>query len=138
MRAWMRLLLLAGLVLACQQGRATKGGPHVEAYGVPMVLLDSLLKVPEPTADEAKGENTRLVSSLLAVTLGPFGAHRLYLGTRPRVAIVYGLTFGGFGVLVLMDLGHLLFSRDLEPFRNNDRVFMWNAPTAEEAATTPP
>ena len=73
-----------------------------------------------------KQENTRLVGSLLAITLGPFGAHRLYLGTNAKVAVIYGLTFGGFGVLPLIDLAHLLFSRDLSPYRNDTNVFMWN------------
>ena len=52
--------------------------------------------------------------------LGPFGAHRLYFGTTPKVAIIYGVTFGGFGILVLLDLGHLLFTKDLKSYRNND------------------
>ncbi len=73
-------------------------------------------------------ENERLVASGLAVLLGPFGAHRIYLGTTPEVAIIYGVTFGGFGVLVLLDLGHILFTKDLAPYRNNDRVFMWGQP----------
>lgn len=73
-------------------------------------------------------ENERVISSALAVLLGPFGAHRIYLGTTPKVAIIYGVTFGGFGVLVLLDLGHLLFTKDLSAYRNNDRVFMWGAP----------
>ena len=49
--------------------------------------------------------------------VGPFGAHRLYLGTTPKVAIIYGMTFGGFGVLVLIDLGHIVFTKDLAPYR---------------------
>ncbi|MCB0783679.1 MAG: TM2 domain-containing protein, partial [Flavobacteriales bacterium] len=61
-----------------------------------------------PSDTLTEKENSRLVSALLAVTLGPFGAHRLYLGTVPKVPIIYGVTFGGFGVLVLIDLGHLL------------------------------
>ena len=80
-------------------------------------------------------ENTRVIGSTLAVLLGPFAAHRIYLGTTPKVAIFYGVTFGGFGVLPLIDLGHLLFTKDLTPYRNNDRVFMWTAP---KAAPTPP
>lgn len=80
-------------------------------------------------------ENTRLIGSTLAVLLGPFAAHRIYLGTTPKVAIFYGVTFGGFGVLPLIDLGHLLFTKDLTPYRNNDRVFMWTNP---KAAPTPP
>lgn len=76
----------------------------------------------------SNGENERLVGSSLAVFLGIFGAHRIYLGTSPKVAVVYGLTFGGFGVLVLLDLGHLIFSKDLAPYRNNERVIMWGSP----------
>jgi len=73
-------------------------------------------------------EDQRLVGSTLALLLGPFGAHRIYLGTTPKVAIIYGLTFGGFGVLPLIDLGHLLFTKDLQPYRNNDRLIMWGRP----------
>ena len=75
------------------------------------------------------------MGSGLALLLGPFGAHRIYLGTTPKVAVIYGLTFGGFGVLSLIDLGHLLFSKDLDQYRNNDRVIMWGRP---KARITPP
>jgi TM2 domain-containing membrane protein YozV len=78
------------------------------------------------------GENARLISSSLAVFLGAFGAHRLYLGTTPKVAVAYGVTFGGFGILAMLDLGHLLFTKDLDPYRNNDRVFMWGKTKARE------
>ena len=66
-----------------------------------------------------------MISGALAVLLGPFGAHRLYLGTTPKVAIIYGITFGGFGVLTTIDLLHLLFTKDLDAYRNSDKVFMW-------------
>lgn len=107
------------------------GGPFRQAEWI--LVLDEMPD--ELTADTAStgGENTRLVGSTLALFLGPFGAHRLYLGTTPKVAVIYGLTFGGFGVLVLLDLGHLLLTKDLDPYRNNGRVFMWTA-----AAAPPP
>lgn len=98
--------------------------------------MDSL--VAEGWVQDASGsgsENARLISSSLAVLLGPFAAHRLYLGTTPKVAVIYGVTFGGFGVLALVDLGHLLFTKDLERYRNSDRVFMWSR---EEEELTPP
>ncbi len=79
----------------------------------------------------------RALAAALAVTLGPFGAHRLYLGTRPKVPLIYGLTFGGFGVLVLIDLGHILFTRDLSAFQDSERVFMWAKPR-EDGPVTPP
>lgn len=111
----MRSLLLA-LFLALA-APALAGGPFVANN---MIVLDDSVEV--------MVENERVISSALAVLLGPFGAHRIYLGTTPLVAIIYGVTFGGFGILVLLDLGHLIFSRDLAPYRNNDRVFMWGKP----------
>ncbi|MBL7953132.1 MAG: TM2 domain-containing protein [Flavobacteriales bacterium] len=108
------LLLGLGLVLSLA-GRA--GGPF-EPIGS-LSVADSA---------EVTVENERLVGSGLALFLGPFAAHRIYLGTTPTVAIIYGLTFGGFGVLALIDLAHLLFSKDLEAYRNNDRVLMWGRP----------
>ena len=81
-----------------------------------------------PPTDSLRREPERLVASVLAVGLGTFGAHRIYLGTRPGVPILYGITFGGFGILPLLDLGHLLFTKDLEPYRHNRQVFMWARP----------
>lgn len=108
------LLLVLFTTLAAS---AFAGGPFVAKYVI--VLDDSL---------EVMVENERVVSGALAVLLGPFGAHRIYLGTTPVVAIIYGVTFGGFGILVLLDLSHLLFTHDLAEYRNNDRVFMWGKP----------
>jgi TM2 domain-containing membrane protein YozV len=90
---------------------------------------------PFSAPDSVGRENGRWVCAALAVFLGPFGAHRLYLGTTAKVPVVYGITFGGFYLLVLIDLGHILFSKDLSPFEHNDRVFMWARP---KSATTPP
>ena len=78
-----------------------------------------------------------MVAAALAVTLGPFGVHRLYLGTNAKVPIFYGLTFGGFGVLVLIDLGHILFTKDLTPYEHNNQILMW-AGKGTVAGPTPP
>lgn len=115
------------LLFFCTAKGIHASGPFRSEEVVSLEALDSLVRAAAPPDSAgAVGENTRWVSSALAVVLGPFGAHRLYLGTTPKVAIIYGITFGGFGVLALLDLGHLLFSKDLEPYRNNDRVFMWS------------
>ena len=76
-------------------------------------------------AGRPRGPLVRVSAAVLAVFLGPFGAHRLHLGTSPKVVVLYGATFGGFGILPLIDLGHLLFARDRERFRNNDKLLMW-------------
>ena len=72
-----------------------------------------------------KGENKRLVAAALALTLGPFGVHRLYFGTDFKVPIVYSVTFGCFFILPIIDLGVILFTKDLEKYQNNPRVIMW-------------
>jgi TM2 domain-containing membrane protein YozV len=127
-RAWVFFMLL-GLA-----GRGWASGPFVPGPAIDMASIDSLYRAAPSPPEAGRTENARLVGSALAVALGPFGAHRLYMGTTPRVAVAYGLTFGGFGVLVLLDLGHLLFSKDLAPYRDNGRVFMWNRPQG----VTPP
>ena len=100
-----------------------------------MVVLELL---PQDTASpsSAHREPQRLVAATLTLTLGTFAAHRLYLGTNVKVPIIYGLTFGGFGVLVLIDLAHILFTKDLTVYMNNSKVFMWSGERAEEL--TPP
>ncbi|HAA01324.1 MAG TPA: hypothetical protein DEP18_01165 [Flavobacteriales bacterium] len=69
----------------------------------------------------------RLVASLLCITLGPFGVHRLYLGTTPNVPVAYTLTLGGgVGILPVVDLLLIVFSNDITPYLNNPNVFMWS------------
>lgn len=71
-------------------------------------------------------ENPRLVAIGLTLLLGPFGAHRIYLGTREGVPIFYTLTLGGgLGVIPVIDLLHLIFAKDISRFINNDKVIMW-------------
>jgi TM2 domain len=80
-------------------------------------------------------EPERAIALALVVLLGPFGAHRLYLGTDAKVAVFYGLTFGGFGVLALVDAVHLAVTKDLGTYRRNPRFFMWTKP---RPGPTPP
>ncbi len=71
-------------------------------------------------------ENPRWVAVGLCIALGPFGVHRMYLGTDAKVPILYALTLGGgLGVLPLIDLFQLLFTKDISRFYNNPNVFMW-------------
>ena len=79
---------------------------------------------------------SRVLAAALAVTLGPFGAHRIYLGTPPKIPLLYSLTFGGFGVLVLIDLGHILLTKDLSRYMDSGKVLMWAGPPGKDV--TPP
>ncbi|MFM1932921.1 MAG: hypothetical protein RL226_2224 [Bacteroidota bacterium] len=85
-------------------------------------------------APTSQAENPRLVAIGLTVALGPFGAHRLYLGTGELVPVFYSATLGGgLGILPVVDLGHLIFAKDLSPFVNNKHVFMWTGRKRGEA-----
>jgi TM2 domain-containing membrane protein YozV len=48
-------------------------------------------------------DKSRSVALLLAVLLGPFGAHRFYTG-RIRSGVLMAVTLGGFGIWYLYDL----------------------------------
>ncbi len=72
-------------------------------------------------------ENPKVVALILPGTLGAFGAHRIYLGTDPKIPIFYTITLGGgLGVLPAIDFFVLLFSKDLSKYYHNDKIFMWS------------
>jgi hypothetical protein len=100
---------------------AVASGPFLPPGGEAPHVLGT---VPSDEVD-LRERDPRATPVLLAVLLGPFGAHRLHLGTSPKVVIMYGATLGGFGILPLIDLGHLLFAKDQQRFRNNDKLLMW-------------
>ena len=77
------------------------------------------------SSDSTMRENPRLVAIILDITLGVLGMHRLYLGTDLKVPVFYALTLGGGGILWLIDLGMLIAVKDIEPFLDNPRLFMW-------------
>lgn len=68
----------------------------------------------------------RGVAIALTILLGPLGGHRLYLGTDPKVPVLYTVTLGGgLGLLPLIDLVQLIVTKDFEKFFNKGKVFMW-------------
>jgi TM2 domain-containing membrane protein YozV len=81
----------------------------------------------DPIANKEPGkENTKLIAALLALTLGPFGVHRMYLGTELRVPVFYTLTLGGgLGILPLIDFFYIILSKDEGVLNENGNIFMW-------------
>lgn len=79
-----------------------------------------------PLTDKQKKK--KLITALFAFPF-PFGfvaAHRVMLGTKPWIPIVYVATFGGcFGLLPLIDFIVILNSKDIEQYENNPNLFMW-------------
>ena len=80
----------------------------------------------------AKAKNDKLVLAGLTITLGIFGVHRLYLGTSPHVPVIYTVTLGGgLGIVPLIDLIHILATKDLEKYQEIHRFFMWGGKNLE-------
>ena len=76
-------------------------------------------------AEDVAGKN-KAIAIVLTLMTGPLGGHRIYLGTKPIVPVVYTLTLGGgVGVLPFIDLVVICFSKDISRFENNDKIFMW-------------
>ncbi|KAA3649131.1 MAG: TM2 domain-containing protein [Bacteroidetes bacterium] len=100
------------------------------------ILEDSSILIEMNTNSFQDTDNTtfipkhrKLKAVLLAVFLGHFGVHRIYLGTSPNVPIVYSLTLGGgLGLLPLIDVYAILKSKNLNEFKDSQQVFMWTTP----------
>ncbi len=72
--------------------------------------------------------NRKLTAAILAFPFpfGIVGLHRIYLGTKPYVPVVYIATLGGiFGVLPLIDFFAIIFDKDFESYNENGKVLMW-------------
>lgn len=87
-------------------------------------LIQSQLLDPSRVSDKNKRSKVGVI--VMAILTGPLGGHRLYLGTKPYVPIIYALTLGGgFGLLPLIDIIMILSSKDISKFENNDHIMMW-------------
>lgn len=127
--------MLVWLLLSTFWGMAA--GPHQPLRQESLAIIVDQLGEADLSTAVGQPENQRLMATLLTVALGPFGGHRLYMGTGVKVPIIYTLTLGGcFGILPLIDLVHILTTKDMERFRNNKQVFMWAKPRTEQL--TPP
>ena len=62
---------------------------------------------------------------LFTILTGFLGGHRIYFGTHHRTPIIYSITFGGLGILPLIDLVHIIFTKDLSKFEQKSQIIMW-------------
>jgi TM2 domain-containing membrane protein YozV len=134
---WIRCIFLLLLLLSFRETHAQVATTDTIYVSLDTVHLDStsvqdtVLLTMQVDVVSTKRERKRLTAAILCLTLGPFGAHRLYLGTSTAVPVAYTLTLGGgLGVLPVIDLLLICFSSDITPYMNNPHVFMWN--TAKE------
>jgi hypothetical protein len=62
---------------------------------------------------------------VFTLLIGIFGGHRIYFGTHHRTPIIYSLTFGGLGILPIIDLIHIIFTKDLVRYEHKSQIIMW-------------
>lgn len=77
---------------------------------------------------EKQFNKRKLTAALLAFPFpfGIVGLHRIYLGTKPYVPVVYIATLGGiFGVIPLIDFFVILFDKNTDNYSQNGKVLMW-------------
>jgi hypothetical protein len=86
---------------------------------------DSLKSVKKSRRQKVRFKKRKGVAALFAVALGPFGVHRMYLGTSEVVPLFYSLTLGGLMILPIIDLCCILFTKDIDIYTDNDKVIMW-------------
>lgn len=84
------------------------------------VISDSLIHENIPTR-----KHVRAKAIIFTILTGPLGGHRVYLGTRPGAPIIYAVTLGGFFILPLVDLAHIIFTKDISKFEKNQKIIMW-------------
>ena len=89
-----------------------------------------------------KANRKKVIASILAFPIpgGILGLHRIYLGTKPYVPVIYILTLGGgLFILPIIDFCVLMFNKDVSRFENHPGIFMWidneKKPTEKENKT---
>ena len=93
---------------------------------VRVLFKKKTLSATQDLSELTPAEDTRAVAICLTLTLGVFGAHRIYLGTEDYIPVFYTLTLGGgLGILPIIDLLHLCFVKDISPYYQNEQLIMW-------------
>ena len=77
------------------------------------------------TTSEVQVKFKRGKAIIFTVLTGLLGGHRIYLGTHHRTPIIYSITLGGLGILPLVDLVNIIFTKDLKKFEDKSQIIMW-------------
>ncbi|HKM94917.1 MAG TPA: TM2 domain-containing protein [Prolixibacteraceae bacterium] len=136
MRKIVLLLVVILAVMVSQQAKAS--AYHVDEISVDQLFdnavetsmfdfnAPALNTVAANASSSAVAGKDPIIALALNFFFGYLGAHRFYLGTELLTGIAYIVTFGGFGVLYVIDLIALLVKFDnIAPFVNNPSLFMW-------------
>ena len=107
------------------QAKWDTGSSQIDWTELENSAFDNSVHQPKKKRKPKRAKIRKSVAILLAIALGPFGVHRLYLGTSELVPLFYSLTLGGLLILPIVDIFCILFSKDFEQYQMNNRVVMW-------------
>lgn len=112
------------LFVSCSQEKMILPGDTTIRESAAPVKKETAVIAVQP--DEQRKQ--RIISAMLAFPFpfGFMGAHRVMLGCKPWIPVVYVATFGGcFGLLPMIDFCAIVFSKDIKQYENNPHIFMW-------------
>lgn len=122
----MKLLAIAVLLFLIPQSGISSFSVTMKEYASDKVGHSVILNDSDSLSDN-DFIKMKATAVALAVTLGVFGVHRMYLGTSPRIPITYTLTLGGgFFILPAIDIVYILMAKIPDQLTNNNSIFMWN------------
>lgn len=105
---------------------ADNGSIHIseEQY---RLVIDVELQFEELIVDssETKVKFKRGKAILFTLFTGLLGGHRIYLGTHQRTPVLYSITLGGLGILPIIDLINIIFTKELSKFEDVPQIIMW-------------
>ena len=102
------------------------GQSEMDAINHHLFIEDSSSQIEATDSISSKVKFKRGKAILFTLFTGFLGGHRIYMGTHQRTPILYSITLGGLGILPLIDLGHIIFTRDLSVFENKTQIIMWS------------
>lgn len=89
-----------------------------------LLLEDSVIQQPADSIPlKVKFKKGKAI--LFTLFTGFLGGHRIYLGTHHRTPILYSITLGGLGILPIIDLIHIVFTKDISIYENKSEIIMW-------------
>lgn len=95
----------------------------ISSTNIAIDSLSSTIVLPKDTLIRKK-----IISAICAFPFpfGFVGMHRVMLGTKPWIPVVYVATFGGgFGILPMIDFFVIIFKKDIGQLENCPNLFMW-------------
>ncbi len=121
----MRIFVVLGLLILSCKGYSNNELNFNQLQLIIELEQDSSIQFIDELQVEKKVKFKRVKAIIFTVLTGFLGGHRIYLGTHHRTPIIYSITLGGLGILPLVDLINIIFTKDINKFDNKTQIIMW-------------